>query len=66
MTNKREQFDMKQLRKDCRALGIINIEASDDLTPAYVFDAVKAVKEIRLDMASIAKEMEERRRNPQR
>lgn len=59
-------YDMKQLQKDCKELGIINIEASDSLTPAYVFDAVRAVKEINLDMKSIAKEMEERRRNPRK
>ncbi|MBQ6567255.1 MAG: hypothetical protein IJP62_03385 [Treponema sp.] len=64
MTN--EKYDMKQLQKDCKALGVINIEAADDLTPAYVFDAVRAVKEINLDMASVAKEMEEKRRNPRR
>ncbi|MBQ9238766.1 MAG: hypothetical protein IJ191_05555 [Treponema sp.] len=61
-----KKYDMKQLQKDCKKLGIINIEAADDLTPTYVYDAVRAVKEIHLDMQSVATEMEERRRNPHR
>lgn len=66
MANKTQEIDMKQLRKDCKELGIINIEASGDLTPAYVFDAIRAVKEIPIDIHSLARKMEEQRRNPQR
>ncbi len=59
-------YDVEQAKKDIKSLGIINIEASDELTPAYVCDAVNAVKEINLDFDSLAKEMNRIRNSPQK
>lgn len=59
-------YDLKQAKKDIKDLGIINIEASGELTPGYICDAVRAVKEINLDIDKLVKEMEECRRNPSR
>lgn len=59
-------YDMKQANKDIKDLGIINIEASGDLTPGYVCDAIRAVKEINLDIDKLVEQMEDCRRNPAR
>lgn len=54
--------EMKQVLADCKKLGIINIEASGNLTPDFIAEAVKAVKEIPLDFDAIAEQMEEERK----
>ena len=59
-------YDIEQAKRDIDELGIINIEASSDLTPAYVCDAVRAVKEMNLDFDDLAKQMERARSNPRR
>lgn len=55
---------MKQAKEDIKKLGIINIEASGDLTPAYVCDAVDAVKEINLNFKELAEESKRLQSNP--
>lgn len=58
--------DVEQVKKDIKDIGTINIEVYDDLSPAYVCDAVNAVKEISLGFDSLAKEMSQIRNNLQK
>lgn len=53
--------EMKQVLADCKKLGIINIEASGDLTPDFIAEAVQAVKDTSLDFDTIAKQMDAER-----
>lgn len=55
------EYDMKKVLKDCKELGIINIEASCDLTPDLVAEAVQAVKDTALDFDKLALQMEKER-----
>ena len=42
-------INIKELQKDIKALGIINIEADGNLSPELLKDAVEAVKESKLN-----------------
>lgn len=56
-----ERIDMDKVLTECKNLGIINIQASGDLTPELAAEAVQAVKEINLDFKSLAKRRDEQR-----
>ncbi len=47
------------LQKEIETLGIIGIEADGNLTQGLVEDAVRAIKEIDVDFASLAKQTDE-------
>ncbi len=57
---------MKNVQAEIKRLGILNIEASGDLTPDAICDAVDAVKEINLNFKELAKKAAQYRTNPQR
>lgn len=61
-----DEISVKNLQKEIKSLGIINIEADGDLSPSLLKDAVEAVKGINLDFDSLAKEMNRVRNNPQK
>lgn len=48
------EINIKDLQKEMKSLGIINIEADGDLSPSLLKDAVEAVKETNIDFATIA------------
>lgn len=48
------EINIKDLQKEMKSLGIINIEADGDLSPSLLKDAVEAVKETNLDFAALA------------
>lgn len=56
-----ERIDTTQVLRDCEKLGIINIQASGDLTPSLAEEAVQAVKEINLDFKEFARLREAQR-----
>lgn len=56
-----KKTDLAQVLKDCNELGIINIQASGDLTLDLAAEAVDAVRKINLDFKSLAKHREEQR-----
>ncbi|MEE1211319.1 MAG: hypothetical protein UHO11_02375 [Treponema sp.] len=47
-------INIKELQKDIKALGIINIEADGNLSPELLKDAVEAVKESKLNFKELA------------
>ncbi len=47
-------INIKELKKDIKALGIINIEADGNLSPELLHDAVEAVKEANLNFKELA------------
>ena len=57
---------MKQAQKDIQKLGIINIEASGDLTPDVICDAVAAVKEVNLNFKELSAQAARYRKAPER
>lgn len=48
------EINIKDLQKEMKSLGIINIEADGDLSPSLLKDAVEAVKETNLDFKALA------------
>lgn len=57
-------LNMELLKKDIKSLGILSIEASGELTPLYVKDAVSAVKQINLNFKDLAAKAKENSKNP--
>ena len=53
---------IKTLQKEIKELGIINIEADDELTADVLEDAIQAVKDTNLDFAELAYHMKEERK----
>lgn len=47
-------INIKELQKDIKALGIINIEADGNLSSELLKDAVEAVKESKLNFKELA------------
>lgn len=45
---------IKELQKEMKSLGILNIEAEGELSPELLKDAVDAVKETNLDFKALA------------
>lgn len=50
------KHDMKEILKECRKLGIININAHTDLPLDLIVDVVQAVKETNLNFDELAKQ----------
>lgn len=48
------ELNVKDLQKEMAELGIINIEADGDLSPALLKDAVDAVKDLNLNFDDLA------------
>ncbi len=46
--------NIKELQKEMKSLGILNIEADGELSPELLKDAVDAVKETNLDFKDLA------------
>lgn len=59
-----DKVNVEDLQKEIDRLGILNIEASGELTPSCVQDAVDVVKSINLDFHQLAAQAKEKRRNP--
>ncbi|WP_206172557.1 hypothetical protein [Treponema phagedenis] len=55
-----EKIDIAKLKQEAENLGILNIEASGELTPAYLDDAIKAVKRINVDIDALATKAKEK------
>lgn len=55
--------NLKELEKEMKALGIVNIAASDELTPEFVREAINAVKSIDIDFGEIASQIESNRKS---
>lgn len=47
-------INIKNLQKEMKSLGIINIEADGELSPSLIKDAVDAVKETALDFKTLS------------
>ena len=56
--------DVNELKKEIKELCILSIEASGELTPLYVKDAVSAVKRINLNFKDLAAKAKENSKNP--
>jgi len=54
-----DDINFKDLKKEMKSLGIINIEADGELSPSLLRDAVEAVKETALDFKKLAAKSEE-------
>ena len=54
-----DDINFKELKKEMKSLGIINIEADGELSPSLLKDAVEAVKETALDFKNIAEKSKE-------
>jgi hypothetical protein len=50
------EINVKELQKEMKSLGIINIEADGELSPSLLKDAIESVKETSLDFTELAKE----------
>lgn len=61
-----EKIDIAKLKQEAENLGILNIEASGELTPAYLDDAIKAVKRINVDIDALAAKAKENMKNPRK
>lgn len=48
--------DMKELQKEMKELGIINVEADGNFSPEMLRDAIDAVKETKLDFKRLAEQ----------
>ena len=53
------EINIKDLQKEMKSLGIINIEADGDLSPSLLRDAVEAVKETNLNFKELAEKSKE-------
>ncbi|MDE6245881.1 MAG: hypothetical protein K2M50_09550 [Treponemataceae bacterium] len=54
--------NLKELEKEMKALGIINIAASGELTPEFAREAIDAVKSVNIDFEEIASQIESNRK----
>lgn len=52
------ELNVKELQKEIKDLGIINIEADGDMSPALLKDAVDAVKGLSLNFEELAAKSE--------
>lgn len=59
-----DEMSVKELQKEMSDLGILNIEASGELTSSCVKDAIDVVKSINLDFHQLAEEAKRKRSNP--
>lgn len=57
-------IEIQKLEQEAKALGILNIEASGELTPAYVKDAIDAVKAINVNFKELAAQARKNMENP--
>lgn len=53
------EINIKDLQKEMKSLGIINIEADGELSPSLLKDAVDAVKETALDFKALSAKSKE-------
>ena len=53
------EINIKDLQKEMKSLGIINIEADGELSPSLLKDAVEAVKETALDFKMLSEKSKE-------
>lgn len=51
--------DVKELQKEMKSLGILNVEADGELSLELLKDAVDAVKEINLNFKDLAEKSKE-------
>ena len=50
--------NIKELEKEMKALGIVNIAVSGEFTPEFAREAIDAVKSINIDFGEIASQIE--------
>lgn len=54
--------NIKELEKEMKALGIVNIAVSGEFTPEFAREAIDAVKSINIDFGEIASQIERNRK----
>ena len=54
-----DDINIKDLQKEMKSLGIINIEADGELSPSLLKDAVEDVKETALDFKALSVKSQE-------